>query len=229
MSLVEATVVLAVALMLAALLAPAIGGFVSDAQHTAAKKDVETIGAALGRMLADTGESWFLIDGNGAQPTSPPSHAAANRVNLLVSDGLTPAVTIARSSAGTDWDDAVSANGVVQRLAAHLVENTPGYRTAASMSVGGEFDPDSGATFNAEHGWRGSYLGGPLGPDPWGQRYAVNVEFLARAPGAGPSGQVNDVVVVSPGPDGGVATRFDSDGAAAGGDDVLYIVSGGSR
>ena len=68
-----------------------------------------------------------------------------------------------------------------------LVQNTPSnvaanaYRTAASMSVATEFDPDTGAVYNAEHAWRGSYLSGPIGPDPWGTRYSVNVEFLARA------------------------------------------------
>jgi hypothetical protein len=122
----------------------------------------------------------------------------------------------------------------VQRLEHHLVQNTPGnaagnaYRTAASMSVAGEFDPDSGAQFNAEHAWRGSYLPGPIGPDPWGTRYAVNVEFLARALGAGPSGNVNDVIVVSAGPDRAVDTRFDLDGAT-GGSDVIFVLSGGTR
>ena len=87
------------------------------------------------------------------------------------------------------------------------------------MSVATEFDPDSGALFNAEHAWRGAYLPGPIGPDPWGTRYAVNVEFLARALGAGPSGNVNDVFVISAGPDRVVDTRFDVDGATPGGSD----------
>ena len=47
-------------------LAPAINGYVSDAQHASARKDVEAIGSALSRLLTDVGEAWILRDGNGA-------------------------------------------------------------------------------------------------------------------------------------------------------------------
>jgi type II secretory pathway pseudopilin PulG len=233
LSLIEASIILSVIAILTAALAPAIGAYVSDAQHASARRDVEVIGSALSRMLSDVGESWFLRDGNGGAATSPPSHAAGNRVDLLVTAGAVPIVGAARSTAGADWDDTVD-NAAVQRLEYYLVENRPSnaaanaYRTPASMSVLTEFDPDSGALFNAEHGWRGAYLPGPIGPDPWGSRYSVNVEFLARAPGAGPSGNVNDVFVVSAGPDRIVDTRFDTDGAT-GGSDLLYVLSGGTR
>jgi len=233
-SLVEASIVLSVFAILTAMLAPAIGGYVSDAQHAAAKKDIEVIGTAVTRMLSDVGEAWVLRDGNGGAATTPPSHAAGNRVDLLVGSGTVPTVAVARATAGADWDDVVD-NAAVQRLEYYLVQNTPSnlaanaYRTASSMSVATEFDPDSGALYNAEHAWRGAYLPGPIGPDPWGTRYAVNVEFLARALGAGPSGNVNDVFVLSAGPDRVVDTRFDVDGATPGSSDLLYVLSGGTR
>ena len=233
-SLVEASIVLSVFAILTAMLAPAIGGYVSDAQHAAAKKDIEVIGTAVTRMLSDVGEAWVLRDGNGGAATTPPSHAAGNRVDLLVGSGTVPTVAVARATAGADWDDVVD-NAAVQRLEYYLVQNTPSnlaanaYRTASSMSVATEFDPDSGALYNAEHGWRGAYLPGPIGPDPWGTRYAVNVEFLARALGAGPSGNVNDVFVLSAGPDRVVDTRFDVDGATPGNSDLLFVLSGGTR
>lgn len=234
LSLIEASIVLSVFAILAAMLAPSVGGYINDAQQTAAKKDIEVIGSAVARMLTDVGEGWMLRDGNGGAATTPPSHAAGNRVDLLVGSGAVPTVSVARSTAGADWDDPVD-NAAVQRLEYFLVQNTPSnlaanaYRTAVSMSVLTEFDSDSGSQYNAEHAWRGSYLPGPIGPDPWGTRYAVNVEFLARALGAGPSGNVNDVFVVSAGPDRTVDTRFDLDGATAGTSDLVYIVSGGSR
>jgi len=233
-SLVEASIVLSVFAILTAMLAPAIGGYVSDAQHAAAKKDIEVIGTAVTRMLSDVGEAWVLRDGNGGAATTPPSHAAGNRVDLLVGSGAVPTVAVARATAGADWDDVVD-NAAVQRLEYYLVQNTPSnlaanaYRTASSMSVATEFDPDSGALYNAEHAWRGAYLPGPIGPDPWGTRYAVNVEFLARALGAGPSGNVNDVFVLSAGPDRVVDTRFDVDGATPGNSDLLFVLSGGTR
>ena len=232
-SLVEATLILGVMAMLSAVMAPSIRGYVQTAQQAAARRDVEELGAALVRMLTDTGELWVSRDGNGASATDPLSHGAANRVDLLVSDGKTPALYVTRSSGTPDWDDAVN-DAEVQKLDYFLVTNTPSntsanaYRGADDMNVTGEFDPDEGATFNAPHAWRGAYLPGPIGADPWGNRYAVNVEYLARGLGASPSGNVNDVIVISAGSNGLLETRFDTDGPSNG-NDIFYVVSGGTR
>jgi type II secretory pathway pseudopilin PulG len=232
MSLVEATVILATLSILTAIMAPSVSSYINAAQQTTAKKDVETIGSAIAQMLDDTGEGWLLRDGNGASATAVPSHAVANRVDLLVSTGSIPTLGVARLSAGTDWTAAVD-NATTQSLVNYLVLNTPSnvaanaYRSAANMSVTTAFDPDGGALFNAPHAWRGAYMPGPIGSDPWGTRYAVNVEFLARTPGAS-SGSVNDVIVLSAGDDGRIDTRFDLDGRTAG-NDVFYVLSGGSR
>jgi type II secretory pathway pseudopilin PulG len=232
MSLVEATVILATLSALTAAMAPAVGNYLNSAQQATAKKDVETLGSAIAQMLNDTGEGWIVRDGNGASATAVPSHASANRVDLLVSNGTVPTLGVARATAGTDWTAAVD-NAATQSLANYLVLNTPSnlaanaYRSAANMSVTTSFDPDAGGFFNSPQAWRGAYLPGPIGPDPWGTRYAVNVEFLARAPGAS-SGSVNDVIVLSPGDDGRIDTRFDIDGVTSG-SDVFYVLSGSSR
>ena len=219
LSLVEATIVLAVASMLAAIMAPTVRNYVQTTQQAAAKKDVEAIGGGLMQFLTDTGEAWFLRDGNGAAATNVPSHGTSNRVDLLVSDGRIPAKLTARS-AGTDWDAAVD-NAAVQKLEYYLVTNSPSntsanaYRTAANMSVTTQYDPDAGMTYNAEHAWRGPYVPGPIGPDPWGYRYEVNVEFLARTLGAGPAGSVTDVVVISSGNNALIEQVFDTDGVTS--------------
>lgn len=227
MSLVEVTIVLAVLALLTAVAAPSIGDYMRDAASSKAKKDVETIGSALSRMLVDTGEPWVLQNGNGGgSPLAPPTRDAANRVDLLVSAGAIPAVSVSRSSGTPDWNAAVVNASGVQRLEFFLVENTPSglagnhYRTASEVP---------GGLQNMDFGWRGAYLPGPIGPDPWGNRYAVNVEFLAKALGAGPSGNVNDVFVVSAGVNLSVDTRFDLDGVTAGGDDIIFVLSGGTR
>jgi hypothetical protein len=236
LSLVEASIILMVFSALAAIMAPSVRDYVFTSQQAAAEADVQTLGAALARMLEDVGESAILRDGNGASATAPPSRASANRVDLLLTDGGMPTVdaSAARPGAGvTDWDDSVD-NAAVQLMDYYLVTNTPSsaaanaYRTAANMSVTTEFDPDAGAMFNAAHAWRGAYLAGPLGSDPWGNRYAVNVEFLERPLGVGPAGSVNDVFVLSAGSNGRIETRFDTDGATSG-NDVVYVVSGGTR
>lgn len=225
MSLVEVTIILAVLAVLTAVAAPSIGGYMRDAAATTARADVEVIGSALSRMLVDTGEPWVLKNGNGGGVTLPPTRATADRVDLLVSSGAIPAVSVARAVGTTDWDDPVGVD-VVQPLDYFLVENTPSgalanaYRTPENVPGGFQ---------NSDFGWRGAYLPGPIGPDPWGTRYAVNVEFLAKALGAGPSGNVNDVFVISAGVNQTVDTRFDRDGVTAGGDDVIFVLSGSTR
>src|SRR3954470_19849354 len=95
MSLIEATVILAVISLLTAILAPAVRAYVLSAQQVAAKKDVEEINAGLTRFLTDVGEAWVLRSGartGTATDQGAPFHAAANRVDLLVSDGKVPAV-----------------------------------------------------------------------------------------------------------------------------------------
>jgi type II secretory pathway pseudopilin PulG len=235
LSLIEATIMLAVVSLLTAVMAPAVRTYVQSAQESAAMHDVEAIATGLSRMLSDTGESWFLRDGNGTLATDVPSHATANRVDLMVSDGNIPQLYsgVTRSTVGTEWTAPVD-NAAVQELEYYLATNVPSnasanaYRSATNMSVTANFDPTSGQTFNSDQAWRGPYLPGPLGPDPWGNRYAVNVEFLAKAPGAGPTGNVNDAIVLSAGNNGMIETRIDVDGSNSA-NDVVFIVSGTTR
>jgi type II secretory pathway pseudopilin PulG len=234
MSLVEATIIVMVMALLTAVIAPSIGGYVADARGSAAKADVEEIASALSRMLTDTGESWFLVDGNGAAATNVPVRTAAQRVDMLVSNGTIPQLNATARSSGTDWDDAVN-HAAIQSLDNYLILNMPSntadnaYRDAADMSVTTQFDPDDGATFNAEHAWRGAYLSGPIGPDPWAERYAVNVEFLARTQGTVGSGSRMDVIVISAGANSRIDTPFEIDGQTPGADDIIAVVSGGTR
>ena len=72
---------LSVFAILTAVLAPSIGGYVSDAQQAAAKKDLEVIGSAVTRMLTDVGESWILRDGNGGAVTDA-AVACGRRIEL---------------------------------------------------------------------------------------------------------------------------------------------------
>jgi type II secretory pathway pseudopilin PulG len=243
LSLVEATIILAVASVLSAVLAPSVRSYVQTAQQAAAKKDVETIGTALSRMLTDVGETFVVrnatpMSTNQALAHGTPSHDSVtvnNRVDLLVSDGKVPAKSVTRGS-GAEWDSAVNDTNI-QKLEYFLILNNPSagattdaYRTGATMNgtLGFDGPGDSGSQYNSEHAWRGPYLSGPIGPDPWGYRYAVNVEFLERPWGAGPSGTVNDVVVISSGNNGIIEQAINTDGFTSG-NDVFYLISGGTR
>jgi type II secretory pathway pseudopilin PulG len=244
MSLVEATIILGVIAVLAAIAAPAVDGFLADARSTKAIEDEKVIATAMARFFADTGESWFLISGNNggvAPDLVAPLHGSPNLVKLLVGDGDIPAKSVARTAAATpDWDSVrdEGATNLVQSLAEHLIRNAPSndatknYRTAPNMTsmASRNFDPAGGATYNAPFAWRGPYLSSAVDPDPWGHRYAVNVEFLAHLSGsAAPGGNVNDVFVISAGPDGETDTRYDLDGAVPGDDDVITVIQGASR
>ena len=63
-------------------------------------------------------------------------------------------------------------------------------------------------------------------------RYAVNVLFLDPGADSGTfdeAGYIFDVFVLSAGPDEEVDTPFSIDGVAPGDDDIIRVVSGGSR
>ena len=236
MSMVEATIILMITSTLAAVLAPTIMNYVEDARRAKARADVEIIGTALARMLNDVGELWVLRDGSPAVAGNAPDHSNGNRADLLVSRGGVPTLGLARSSGAPDWNAAAD-NLAVQTIDNYLVLNAPSnatanaYRDPTQMNAIATFDPDTGAQFNSEFAWRGPYITGPIGPDPWSTRYAVNVEFLAKATGVGVgvSGSVTDVFVLSAGGNLKTETRFDVGDVTPQGDDVIYVVSGGTR
>jgi type II secretory pathway pseudopilin PulG len=238
LSLIEATVLLAVISLLTAVLAPSVRSYVQTTQTAAAKHDVEELGEALSRMLVDVGEGFLVRDATeGVLSTATdhftPDHASTKLVSLLVTDGNTPSVHVPRSAGSPDWD-AVMDDGKTERFDYFLMLNTPkgdagkGYRTAEGMDTTGNFDSVNDSQYNARHAWRGPYLAAPIGSDPWGNRYAANVEYLSRQLGAGPAGNVNDVLVISAGNNGLIETQFDVDGSASA-NDITYVLSGGTR
>ena len=68
-------------------------------------------------------------------------------------------------------------------------------------------------------GWRGAYIQQPVGPDPWGARYALNVGAIMH--------QSADLFVLSAGPDGMVTVPFDADGLTLIGDDLVSLLASG--
>ena len=245
MSLVEASIVLSVIAILAGITAPAVGSYVDTARLARVREDAQVIAGAIRDFMADNAESQFLIDGSNGTTTEPPTRADANRVNLLVSDGDIPALSAAMA-AETFWTGAVN-GGTIDTLVNHLVENTPAdaagsrYRNPSDITIatpGGnniDFARSSSSGFNAPYAWRGSYLRSPVDPDPWGNRYAVNVAFLDPSPTAALAGVTAgfvtadyprlDVFVLSAGADEEIDTRSAQDGAVPGDDDIIHIVS----
>jgi type II secretory pathway pseudopilin PulG len=245
-SLVEATVVIAVFAVLSAVMAPGIQGYIERSRQARARQDVQAIAHAIQDWITDTGESQFLINGsNGALDRDPPSRADGNRVNLLVGDGDIP-VLAAAIAAETFWTQPINST-TVDTFSNHLIENAPAeaatsrYRNPSDVLLiapGGsqsDFARASSGGFNAPYAWRGSYLRGPVDPDPWGNRYAANVMFLDPAATATVTGITPgfvfgdyarlDVFVMSAGPDEEIDTRSAQDGAVPFDDDFIFVVS----
>jgi len=194
-SLIEATTVLAIAAILSAAAAPVASRTMDRARLTRAADDTQAITTAINN---------FIVEFTGFVPFTTTGLAGGATIQMLVGDGDTPRTLGTGGSAL--WDDVVNpaAAAPVDFLERHLVTNTPGgagaYTTAGANP------------------WRGSYINGPIDPDPWGNRYAVNVLYLRTAPTS------NDVFVVSTGPDEEIDTAFTVNGVVPGDDDIISVI-----
>jgi type II secretory pathway pseudopilin PulG len=192
-SIVEATIVLAVVAVLAGAVAPSVSRTLAQGRLARARNDVQAIRTAVHNVLTE--HTLFV-------PFTSTGAVDGDAIELLVSDGDIPFTAIG----ATNWDNPVAccAGAVdVAFLEAHLVTNT-GLGAAGSYSV-------------AAGGWRGAYINAPVDPDPWGNRYAVNTEYLKTT-------TTNDVFVLSAGPDEEIDTPFAFNGARPGDDDIIAIV-----
>jgi type II secretory pathway pseudopilin PulG len=190
-TLIEATIVLAAGAVLAAAAAPVVSRTLDRTRLARAASDADAIKTAITSFLSEfTGFTPFTTNGTGGGAT----------VQMLVSDGDTPASSVG----ATVWDNPVATGGTpVDFLERHLVTNTP-------ISGGGY-------TTGGGNPWRGAYISAPIDPDPWGNRYAVNTLYLR-------SSTANDVFVLSAGPDEDIDTPFTVNGAAPGDDDIIAVV-----
>lgn len=241
-SLVEVSIILLVLSVLSLILLPSIGTYLRVARMTRARADMKAVQRAVRQFLEDTGASTFRQRGNGGRATAGTSGTSAspelskrNLVRMLVGDGDIP------DPGGVEprpWRRAVDGREV-DTLTNHLIQNTPGddpgrrYRTAEDLTAaGGQFAFDGGDGFNARFAWRGPYLASAVTADPWGNRYAVNVEFLdpvSESVGGRDSGHTEDVFVLSAGPDEQIDTPYAEDGAVARNDDLALVIWGDSR
>lgn len=245
-TLVEASVVLMVAATLAALLMPAVNGYIEQARQARARQDLAAIAEGIHAFITDNAEHQFLQVHNRAAIGNPSLHADTYRVNLLVGDGDIPPYSAALGALEGFWTQVVNGS-TVDTLSNHLIENEPlessaqRYRTPSDVMVGVpggnniDFARSSSSGFNAPYAWRGPYLRGPVDPDPWGNRYAVNVAMLdpqvtVQPPNTQALASVADysrmdVFVLSAGPDEEIDTAATQDGAGPADDDLIHVVS----
>jgi hypothetical protein len=189
----EVVLMLTATTALVAALMPTLTTTVRHAEIATANAAMTDIQGQVLAMLNDVNFTSFTITG-----TSGGTH-----VEILVSDGDIP-----RDVSGTgnvEWQRPVdNAGGLVDFIERHLVTNNP------RGNVANDYPTAGGSP------WRGAYLTAPVDPDPWGNRYAVNVEFL--------TGGSEDVVVFSSGPDEQIDSAFAQNGLTAGDDDLMVLV-----
>jgi type II secretory pathway pseudopilin PulG len=192
-SLVEATIIVTIAAILSAAAAPVASRTIDRARLTRAAEDATAIKTAINNLLLEfTSFTPFTSSGVNGGDT----------IEVLVSDGDIPFTAIG----ATSWDDVVTCCAAavdVDFLERHLVTNT---LPAGAYTTGGGTP------------WRGAYISAPVDPDPWGNRYAVNVEYLRTAPTS------NDVFVLSAGPDQEINTAYTVNGAVPGEDDIIAVI-----
>lgn len=208
MTLLEVALMLTAMAALMAALVPTLTATIRNAQMVAALTAMADLQGQSIAALNDLNYSTFTIDG-GKNST---------QVALLVSDGDIPR-DVSPTGSGL-WQQVVdNTTGFVDFLERHLVTNNPrgsGANAYNPPGVSGE--------------WRGAYLTAPIDPDPWGNRYAVNAEFLGSGgpPPCGGGGvggtPCYDVVVYSAGPDEEIDTPYAGDPLLAGDDDLVVLV-----
>lgn len=247
LSLVEATIILLVLMMLTGVLAPSIFDYVHDAQLVLVKEDCEAIGVSMARLVRDVGPCPMKVfAANGCKYN--------NKIEIMESLGTMPTIdtTLAFPFTGdgaagvtiTQWDAEQGPFLGVNRdtLENQLILNTPLYPVPGTIQW--QFMmPKFGL------GWRGAYLEGPIEPDPWGRKFLVNTAFLSVAyneacGGGGCTGQGQprggwnyDVFCLSAGPNGVIQTPYAGDGTGGtvmfgtlrGGDDITYTIQGDTR
>jgi type II secretory pathway pseudopilin PulG len=190
-SLIEATIVLTVLSILTAAAAPSVSRTIDRARLTRATDDMKAIRTALITYVTDSAFDYFTHNGSN-------TGGGGDIIEMLVSDGDIPG-----NSGATNWDDVTINFGAavdVDFLEKHLVTNVL-----------------TGGAPNAYAVWRGAYLSGPVDPDPWGNRYAVNVQYMNPV-------SANDVFVLSAGPDEQIDTAYTINGAVPGDDDRIVVV-----
>ena len=201
-SLIEATIVLLISATLVAAAAPVTSRTLDRARLTRAVSDTTAIRTAIDNLVTEfTAFTPFRFTSTGV--------IGGDKIEILVSDGDIPLLNSGLAGSDANWDDVVNccANAVdVWWLENHLALNT---------TLGGVGSYSTAAT-----GWRGAYINAPVDPDPWGNRYAVNVAFLE------PAGTADDVFVLSAGPDEEIDTeyQFTTGGARPGDDDITNVI-----
>ena len=205
-SLMEATLVIAIAAVLSTVAVVSSSDQVTDADVNNGKSEVKLIGVSILSFMQDTGYAPAFLLGSKIGPN----------------DGI----TMILESEGSDPDDSTGTwplkDGPSDLLKHHIVENNPGDSKTAYIRVG-ELD------YARFQGWNGPYMSKVPAQDPWGDRYLVNIGFATSQGSAGanlPARRKPAVFVISAGPNRSIETKYlqAADEFIEGGDDLIFRI-----
>ena len=149
-TLVEVVVVLAVVLLLSAIAVPLVSNYIEDGRRTRATAEVRVIAAAVTNVFKDYGK-WPARNNAGTD----------NVLYVLYSGPTLPAANpFAAAHTFNTWALDGTHGDVLDN---QLLANTPKGAAGGAYPTTGEFR------------WRGPYLAGGMGNDPWNRPYVVNV------------------------------------------------------
>lgn len=197
MSLMEIVVILGVLGVLAATLFPTVLNYLEDAKKSKAESDVQTIAGVINRLAKDVAHFPLYKDGTKTTTTEAPDW------ELLQGPGNDPV----DNDGNNKW--LTVAQGKIDELQNHLIKNNPGSK---------EYETDPA---KSRFLWRGPYVEN-IGPDPWRNRYLVNIKNAD--PAANPA---KVVWVLSAGPNGKIETDPNANadsGPVARGDDIAVRI-----
>lgn len=182
--------ILAVAALLAGSLTPTLLRVHRRQKLLRARRDTCALRDAVQALLNDVGTDGIVQDASRPLGDQQP-------VELAVGDGDIPRLG---PDGSPEWVRTVNLQEV-DFLAYHVATNRPGNEPSGAYP-----------------GWRGAYIEAPVDPDPWGNRYMVNAQYLA-------SGTAYNAVVLSAGPDEEVDSAWAQSGFTAGDDDIFCTVT----
>lgn len=187
-TLLEVAVVLAIIAILAAILTPIVTSYIDTARLTRAQNDVKKIAESIGLFKRDTGVyPGYQNFGDATIGTVQQLGTDGNTglSGCLVSGTTIGALVGSNSTVGGTWTCYNPGT-----LEAYVNVNRYSIGTVGIVSLGGRT------------AYRGPYLDGLAGTDPWGQPYAVNSKNFANA-------ATGYAYAISGGPDGAYDTSQD--------------------
>jgi prepilin-type N-terminal cleavage/methylation domain-containing protein len=203
-TLLEVAVVLAVIAILAAMLTPIVTSYIDQARVTRAQNDVKKIAEAVLLFKRDTG----FFPGYNITSEATSGAILSGNSNGLSGCLISGSGAIALSNTGSAYFTGNWTCANPGLLETYLNVNSLGVATSGLGAVGGKT------------AYRGPYLDGLAGTDPWGHPYAVNSANFA-------SSATNYAYAISAGPDSTFDTPINvakSSTFAASDDDIVALI-----